>query len=165
MTLIVREAVCLKLADRQYVDRKIASDPAQLEGLGDLALVASIKKLSAMLDPASVVARNRRAFAERHVTCRPAPDTMCYLTALLPVAQGVAVHAALLKAADSKIANGESRGRFQLMAVTSVSARLQEIKQCASLTATPYPSLPPAPSAARPFASGFADEVQINLGR
>ena len=32
---------------------------------------------------------------ERRVTIRPAPDTMCYLTALLPVAQGVATYAAL----------------------------------------------------------------------
>ena len=37
----------------------------------------------------------RRAEADRMVSIRPAPDTMTYVTALLPVAQGVGVYAAL----------------------------------------------------------------------
>ena len=117
-TLVVRETACPELADRQHIDQMIAVDPSQLEGLGDQALVAKVKKLAAELDPASVAARNRRAVAERHVSCRPAPDTMCYLTALLPVGQGVAAYAALVKAADSAIATGDARGRGQIMADT-----------------------------------------------
>lgn len=50
------------------------------------------------------------------MTVRPAPDTMTYLTGLLPVAQGVAVHAALGRDADALRARGDSRGRGQLMA-------------------------------------------------
>ncbi len=45
--------------------------------------------------------RARRAPSERTVTIRPAPDAMTYVTGLLPVAQGVAVHAALTREADS----------------------------------------------------------------
>ena len=45
----------------------------------------------ARLDAAALVARRRRAESERRVTLRPAPDTMTYLTALLPVKDGVAV--------------------------------------------------------------------------
>ena len=39
--------------------------------------------------------------SERRVTLRPAPDTMTYLTALLPVKDGVAGFAALTRAADA----------------------------------------------------------------
>ena len=68
------------------------------------------------LDAASVVARARRAESERRVTLRPAPDTMTYLTALLPVAQGVGVYAALTRAADTARATGDPRPRGQVMA-------------------------------------------------
>ncbi len=72
------------------------------------------------IDPAAAVRRARRAEAERCVTLRPAPDTMTYLTALLPVAQGVAVHAALRRTADRVRADGDERGRGQVMADTLV---------------------------------------------
>jgi hypothetical protein len=42
-----------------------------------------------------------RAERERRITGRPAPDTMMYLTALLPARVGVAVLAALGQAADT----------------------------------------------------------------
>ena len=119
-TLVVRETACLKLGDRQHIDQTIAANPSQLDGLGDQALVAKVKKLAAELDPASVAARTRRAVAQRHVSCRPAPDTMCYLTALLPVGQGVAAYTALVKAAASALAPGDARGRGQIMVDTFV---------------------------------------------
>ncbi|WP_309075412.1 HNH endonuclease signature motif containing protein, partial [Paenarthrobacter sp.] len=64
--------------------------------------------------------------AERTVSLRPAPDAMTYLTALLPVAQGVAVYAALCRTADSARASGDVRSggvvptRGQVMADTLV---------------------------------------------
>jgi len=64
------------------------------------------------------------------VTIRPAPDTMTYLTALLPVAQGVSVYAALRREADI-CADGRSRG--QVMADTLV----ERITGRAAATATP----------------------------
>jgi hypothetical protein len=51
------------------------------------------------------------------VTFRPAPDTMTYVTALLPVAQGVGVYAALKRAADTTF---DDRSRGQVMADTLV---------------------------------------------
>ena len=35
--------------------------------------------------------------SERHVSLRPAPDTMCYLTALLPMTAGVGIYTALAR--------------------------------------------------------------------
>lgn len=60
------------------------------------------------LDAESVVARCRGAEGQRRVSIRPAPDAMSYVTAYLPVAQGVAVCAALNPAAAS---NGATTGR------------------------------------------------------
>ena len=69
---------------------------------------------------AAVVARRRRAESERRVSLRPAPDTMSQLSALLPVAQGVAVYAALARSADTARAGGDARSRGQIMADTLV---------------------------------------------
>jgi hypothetical protein len=115
-TVLARESACLSRADRILFDKEIAGDPAALTGLGTKALTARAKFIALRLDTASVVARARRAESERCVTIRPAPDTMTYLTALLPVAQGVAAYAALTRAADSARATGDPRTRGQVMA-------------------------------------------------
>ena len=71
---------------------------------------------------------------------------MSRLSALLPVAQGVAVYAALRKAADTTLATRDDRNRSQIMAdelVTRVTG--QTITGC-----DPYgaPQLPPGTAAA-----------------
>lgn len=119
-TLLVRETACLSLADRHHVDTVLARDAGALEQMGERAVVAAVRQLAASLDPAAVAQRRRRAEAERTVTLRPAPDAMTYLTALLPVAQGVAALAALTREADSRRAAGEGRSRGQVMADTLV---------------------------------------------
>jgi hypothetical protein len=118
--LVGRETACLSLADRRAVDEALAADPERLAAMGDRALVGEARKLAYRLDPGSFVERRQRAEGDRAVTIRPAPDTMCYLTELLPVAQGVAVYAALRNAADSARAGGDRRGRGQIMADTLV---------------------------------------------
>lgn len=117
-TILVRETAYLALEDRQKIDIEMCSDPARVHGLGDQRLAAEAKKLAYRLDPTAVVHRARRAEGDRRVTIRPAPDTMTYLTALLPVKQGVAAYAALKRAAD--ISADSSRGRGQIMADTLV---------------------------------------------
>ncbi|WAP53005.1 DUF222 domain-containing protein [Arthrobacter sp. ATA002] len=119
-TLLVRETACLSLADRQEVDRQVAGNLVELEQLGDRKLIARIKSLSYGLDPHAVVKRAAHAVSERFVSCRPAPDTMTYLTALLPVAQGVGVYAALTREADRLRAAGDPRTKGQIMVDTFV---------------------------------------------
>ena len=120
-TLLVRETACLSAEDRGRVDREIAGDPAGLEGLGDGRLIARIRKITCRLDQEALVRRAAKAVADRFVSCRPAPDTMTYVTGLLPVAQGVAVYAALSREADALRARGDARGRGQIMADTMVA--------------------------------------------
>ncbi len=121
-TILVRETAVLTRADRAAVDREVAGDPGTLERLGDRALAAAVKQAAYRLDALSVVTRNRRAENERRVSIRPAPDTMAYLTALLPVRQAVAVQVTLSRAADAARSSGDERGRGQLMADTLVAA-------------------------------------------
>ncbi len=116
-TLIVRESACLDVEDRRTLDAELCADAAALDGMGDARLAASAKAIAYRLDPHAVVERAAKAEHERTVTIRPAPDTMTYLTALLPVAQGVSVYAALRRAADT-CCDGRSRG--QVMADTLV---------------------------------------------
>ncbi|MDI9979160.1 DUF222 domain-containing protein [Rhodococcus sp. IEGM 1307] len=110
-TLLVRETACLSAADRAIVDRRLCSDPATLDGVGDRGLIARAKALAVELDAAAVVARHRKAVSERRVTTRPAPDSMAYLSVLMPVEQAVCVQATLGRDADSLIATGNSGGR------------------------------------------------------
>ena len=119
-TILVRETACLALPERRHVDAALARDAHALEQMGDREVVSAVRRLAAELDPAAVAARRRRAESERTVTLRPAPDTMTYLTALLPVAQGVAVLAALTREADSRRAAGDARSKGQVMADTLV---------------------------------------------
>src|SRR6185437_1691737 len=116
-TLIVRESACLDVEDRRALDAELCGDPAGLDGMGDARVAAWAKAIAYRLDPQAVVDRAAKAETERTVTIRPAPDTMAYLTALLPVAQGVSVYAALRREADTTF-DGRSRG--QVMADTLV---------------------------------------------
>lgn len=111
--LVARETGWLSREHRLEVDATIGP---RLEGLGDRQVEQESRKLAARLDPQGKVERLRKVAAERTVTLRPAPDTMSYLTALLPIAQGVAVLAALRAAADATTATGDERGRGQIMA-------------------------------------------------
>jgi hypothetical protein len=113
-TLICRETACLTRDDRAHIDQSL--DDQTLVGRGERELVAELRRLAYRLDPQSVVARRRRAESQRFVSLRPAPDTMTYLTALLPVAAGVATFAALTKAASAARSAGDPRSKGQVMA-------------------------------------------------
>lgn len=109
-TLIVRESACLDVEDRRTLDAELCADSRNLDCMGDARLAAAAKTIAYRLDPHAVVDRAAKAETERCVNIRPAPDTMTYLTALLPVAQGVSVYAALRREADT-CADGRSRGQ------------------------------------------------------
>lgn len=119
-TLLVRETACLRREDRARVDGELAADLGTLDGVGDRELVSVTRAATYRIDPEAAVRRVRTAETERRVTLRPAPDTMSFLTGLLPVAQGVAAYAALCRAADAARAAGDPRSRSQVMADTLV---------------------------------------------
>ncbi|MFK0001693.1 DUF222 domain-containing protein [Paenarthrobacter sp. NPDC090522] len=119
-TLLVKETACLSAEDRCAVDEELAADMGTFEGVGDRSIIAAAKAAAYRRDPRSVTQRAARAASERHVGLRPAPDTMAILTALLPVAQGVAAYKALTEAADSARSTGDERSRGQVMADTLV---------------------------------------------
>jgi hypothetical protein len=116
-TLIVRESACLDVDDRRALDAELCADGCKLEGMGDVRIAAAARAIAYRLNAQAVVDRAAKAESERAVTIRPAPDTMTYVTALLPVAQGVSVYAALKRAADTTF---DDRTRGQVMADTLV---------------------------------------------
>ncbi|WP_396930003.1 DUF222 domain-containing protein [Mycolicibacterium sp.] len=116
-TMIVRESACLSVEHRRQLDTELCSDTSALVGWGDKRVAAEAKKIAVRLDAQAVVERSAKATADRCVWIRPAPDTMAYVTVLLPVAQGVAVYATLKRQADTTF-DGRSRG--QVMADTVV---------------------------------------------
>jgi hypothetical protein len=116
-TLITRESACLSVEDRRVLDAELCADVSKLEGMGDARITAAAKEIAARLDAQAVVDRAAKAEADRTVTIRPAPECMTYVSALLPVAQGVGVYAALKRAADTTF---DDRSRGQVMADTLV---------------------------------------------
>jgi hypothetical protein len=99
------------------VDTELAD---RLGSLGDKATGIAARRAAYRLDPAAALTRASKAETERQVSLRPAPDTMTYLTALLPMKQGVAAYAALTRHTDTVKASGDPRSRGQLMADTLV---------------------------------------------
>lgn len=121
---VARETVCLMPEDRAVVDSRVADRVAGVSGRRAAALT---RAEAARVDAESVVRRIRQAAKDRCVTVRPAPDAMVYLSALLPVKEGVAAYAALARRADTLQATGDERSRGAIMADTLV-ARLTGIE-------------------------------------
>ncbi|MET1153929.1 DUF222 domain-containing protein [Arthrobacter sp.] len=116
--ILVSETDCLTPEHRAAVDEELAGNPDRLHGLGNRQLEAEAKRAAYRLDPRSVVNRAARAEADRYVCSRPEPDVMVSVRTLLPVAQGVAVMAALQQEADRRANAGDPRTRGQVMADT-----------------------------------------------
>ncbi len=119
--LVARETGCLDHEQRARVDDEICGAQADgtradLDGVGTGRLVGALRRRCYALDPAAVVRRARRAESERRVSVRPAPDTMAYMTGLLPMVQAIAAHVAIGKEADRLRSEGDPRSRGQLMA-------------------------------------------------
>jgi hypothetical protein len=120
-TLVVQECATLSLDQRSQVDAELRHTVGeQLGRLSEKELISRVRAITYRLDAQAVVDRAAHAERERRVTLRPAPDTMCWLTALLPAVRGVGVLKALTLAADSARACGDTRSKGQLMADTLV---------------------------------------------
>ncbi|KQR96687.1 HNH endonuclease [Williamsia sp. Leaf354] len=114
-TILVRETAHLTPHDRGEIDRRLCADVSVLEGVGDRALDAEVKRLAYELDPQAVVDRHAHAVKDRRVSTRPAPDGMVRLSALLPLVSGISVYAALKKHADATV-GADDRTHAQVMA-------------------------------------------------
>jgi hypothetical protein len=116
-TVVARETACLDPADRRAADVELGP---VLAGLGDREVETAARAVAYRLDPQAFVDRTKGATKDRTVSLRPAPDTMSRFCGFLPVAQGVATYTALSREADRLTAQGDPRGRGQIMADTLV---------------------------------------------
>ena len=117
--LVVTETSHLDADTRRQVDGQLLAE--RVADLGPSQAGALARKLAQAADPHGAVRRARHARTDRHVSLRPAPDTMTWFSALLPVEDGVRCFAALSRHADTLRARGDGRGRGQIMADTAVA--------------------------------------------
>ncbi|MGJ0119394.1 DUF222 domain-containing protein [Williamsia sp. MIQD14] len=113
-SILVRETAHLTPRDRGEIDRRLCADTSALEGVGDRALDAEVKRIAYELDPQAVVDRHALAPRDRRVSTRPAPDGMVRLSALLPLVSGISVFASLKRHADATV-GGDERTHAQVM--------------------------------------------------
>lgn len=110
---VARQTHCVDPVDRRMIDVALAG---RLPGLTPRKADRAAAAEAARVAPEALAARARKMEGERCVTVRPAPDAMVYLSALLPVKDGVAAYAALDRHATQQRAAGDERGRGQIMA-------------------------------------------------
>ena len=103
--VVLKETSWLSAGDRRVVDAHLAD---QLGAVGVRKLEALAKAQAQRLDQAGAVERNARARSERHVSVRPAAEGMAYLSALVPMQQGVAMFARLRRDATTMVGTGET---------------------------------------------------------
>jgi hypothetical protein len=114
-TGLVRETAVLSLEHRVQVDAELVGMLAE-DGRSHGELVRAARCAAQRLDAAAAARRAAKAVSDRRLSIRPAPDTMVWVGALLPVVDGVATYASLDRDAASVRASGDPRGRGQLMA-------------------------------------------------
>ncbi|MCX6469196.1 MAG: DUF222 domain-containing protein [Corynebacteriales bacterium] len=131
-TILVRETAHLTPHDRGEIDRRLCADMSVLEGVGDRALDAEVKRLAYELDPQAVVDRHTQAAKDRRVSTRPAPDGMVRLSALLPLVSGISVFASLKRHADATV-GVDDRTHAQVMA----DALVERVTGVATVDALP----------------------------
>src|SRR6478736_6337763 len=113
-TVIARETAHLDKEQRAQIDTAIAD---QLGGWGDARTERETRAWAQRLDPHGAADRAGKAATDRRVSIRPAPDCMSYLTALLPVKEGVAVFGELHRRAMTAACDPDDhRSKGQVMA-------------------------------------------------
>ncbi|KQY64294.1 MULTISPECIES: HNH endonuclease [unclassified Nocardioides] len=125
-TLLVKETAILKFKDRAAVDQSLCATTVDTKtgevfspevlGLTPRRAGDRARALGNELDPKAAVRRAAKSAQQRRVTIRPTPNTMTYVTGLLPVAKGVSVYANLKASAEAIKAGGDLRTINQLMA-------------------------------------------------
>jgi hypothetical protein len=111
--LVVDETKQLDDTLARVVDDRLAPD---LESLTAAQAGKAARFHAQQLDPQAYLNRIAKAADDRRVSLRPAPDTMTWLTALLPVKDGVATWARLDRDARTARSAGDPRTLDQLRA-------------------------------------------------
>jgi len=119
--IIATETRHLTREHRLVVDRAVAGNPSDLDGLGDTRLTQAVRRLVLTLDEDGALARRHRAHASRRVTGRLLPDGMAQLSITLADWQYAAVMTSLHEATESARATGDPRTRGQHQTDTAVA--------------------------------------------
>lgn len=119
-TIIVRETACISREDRGKIDVRIGADLDRIETLSVRKLEKEIRQWAYEADRELFVRAQELAVKDRRVTVRPLPGGMARLSATVPLVEGVAVYAALRRAADTAKNAGDERSGGAIMVDTLV---------------------------------------------
>jgi Domain of unknown function (DUF222) len=125
--LIVEETRPVSDEVARRIDRQFAGE---LTTMTATRAGRAARFLGMQADPAGYADAARKSPDQRRVTTRPAPDTMVWLSALLPVATGVGAYACLDRDARAAVAAGDGRTLDQLRAdllVERVTGRSEDV--------------------------------------
>ena len=111
--LIVQETRAVEDDTARRIDRQFAGE---LMTMTATRASKAARFLGMQADPVAYVEAARKCAEQRKVTTRPAPDTMMWMSALLPVAAGVGAFACLDRDARAAVAAGDRRSVDQLRA-------------------------------------------------
>ncbi|WP_018177497.1 HNH endonuclease [Jongsikchunia kroppenstedtii] len=120
---IARETAILDPGDAAIADHNLCADQAALIGKGDKEIDRVAKAEVYRLDPRAVVDHNEKRLTDRRVWTKPLPGALVQLSAQLPLKDGIAAYATLLRDAKSAATQGDERTQGQIMA-DLMSARL-----------------------------------------
>lgn len=105
---VFREIAWLPSHLRHSIDAQLQE---LFSGTGLKRLAGEARRMAQHADPAATVEHMEYEERQRHISVRPAPGNMAYLTAFVPMPQAVAAYAALQKAASVMVGTGESGER------------------------------------------------------
>lgn len=117
-TVIVRETATVSREDRGKIDARIGAEIDRLETLSVRRLEKEVRGWAYEADREVFVRAREQAAKDRRVSLRPLPGGMVRLSATVPLVEGVAAYATLVRAADTAAATGDKRSRGAVMVDT-----------------------------------------------
>lgn len=136
-TIIARETACISREDRGEIDARIGADLDRLESLSVRQLEKEIREWAYQADREVFVRAAERAVKDRRVSLRPLPGGMARLSATVPLVEGVAVYAALRRAADAAPHTGDERSGGAIMVDTLVDRVLHTTAPATGMPVVP----------------------------
>ena len=131
-SLVVKEVAALDPQACTVIDEAMKDHYATL---GIRALTGRVRALVNQADPAGQVERRHVAVSQRRVSVRPAPGSMAYLTALVPLEQAVACKKSLRDAANEEACSREVVTRSSTQAEADIL--VERVTGQATATAVP----------------------------
>ncbi|WP_066911630.1 HNH endonuclease [Millisia brevis] len=147
-TVIVRETATVSREDRGKIDARIGAEIDRLETVSVRCLEKEVRARAYEADREVFVRAREQAVKDRRVSLRPLPGGMVRLSATVPLVEGVAAYATLVRAAATAAASGDKRSRGAVMVDTLLDRVIHGVvpagpgARCVNVPAAKAPVVP-----------------------